>query len=131
MRHYSRLFVSATSIFQRRLLSWLLMAGLLSAFQCESKEPQPCPYDFVEKTIAKLEAQPKQNPVAELVAYTYQGATVYYVPSPCCDQYNTLYDACGQELCAPDGGATGKGDGRCADFATQATDRRVIWRDPR
>ncbi len=115
----------------QRLFALLLATSLLSAFQCEGDEPQACPVDFVETSIAKLQAQPKQNPAAEIVGYTYRGATVYYISSPCCDRYNNLYDACGGLLCAPDGGLDGKGDGRCADFAAQATDRRVIWREPR
>jgi hypothetical protein len=41
------------------------------------------------------------------------GQTYYYTTSPCCDLLNPLYDAQGKFVCAPDGGFTGRGDGRC------------------
>lgn len=113
----------------KRLLTLLLLTSLLSAFQC-GDENDACP-DFVDKKIAELKRRPKQNPAAVITAYTFQGATVYGVSSDCCDQFNYIYDACGNVLCAPSGGITGRGDGQCPDFADQATDARVVWRDPR
>lgn len=49
----------------------------------------------------------------------YKNQTVYYVTSPCCDQYNYVYDENKEALCAPDGGFTGRGDGKCSDFTTE------------
>ena len=60
---------------------------------------------------------------------TYQEETVYYITSPCCDQYNFLYDKNGNKICAPDGGFTGQGDGQCSDFFTQKNSCEIIWED--
>lgn len=113
----------------KRLFTLFLLTSLLSAFQCED-ENAACP-SFVDAKIAELQAKPKQNPVAEITEYTFLGETVYLVSSDCCDQFNYLYNGCGNIICAPSGGITGRGDGQCPDFATQATDARVVWRDPR
>jgi hypothetical protein len=57
------------------------------------------------------------EPPACIQRYTYHDQVVFYTPIPgCCDRTSTLYDRCGTILCAPDGGYTGKGDGRCPDF---------------
>lgn len=60
---------------------------------------------FFEQSLA-ARAEP-------VVRYAIAGATYYYVESPCCDLYNPVYDARGKFVCAPDGGFTGRGDGRC------------------
>lgn len=114
----------------KRLLTLLLLTSLFSAFQCDEGE-EPCPANFIDATIAELQAKPKQNPAAEITEYTFQGQTVYLVSSDCCDQFNYLYSACGDLICAPSGGITGNGDGQCPDFASQASNPRLVWRDPR
>jgi hypothetical protein len=113
----------------KRLFTLFLLTSLLSAFEC-GDENAACP-DFVEAKKAELQAKPKQNPAAEITEYQFQGQTVYLVSSDCCDQFNYLYNACGDIICAPGGGITGKGDGQCPDFSAQATNARVVWRDPR
>ena len=55
-----------------------------------------------------------------VVEYTYKGKTVYYVVMPCCDFFNEVYDDKCNYLGAPDGGFTGKGDGKLPDFLTEA-----------
>ena len=34
-------------------------------------------------------------------------------------------------ICHPDGGITGRGDGRCPDFFVERRNERVVWRDQR
>ena len=60
-------------------------------------------------------------------SFRYDGRTVYYLQSGCCDMYNHLYDSDGTHLCAPDGGITGGGDGECPDFWDDASHRKVLW----
>jgi len=104
----------------------------LLAFRCPSKSSAPgCPPGGIQKKIAELKAQPKANPAYEVWAYKYQGQTVYLISAPCCDNYNTVYDECLNVLCAPSGGFTGRGDGLCPDFNEKATDKKLVWRDPR
>jgi hypothetical protein len=91
----------------------------------------PCPPDKIQTKIAELKAQPKANPAYEVWEYQYQGQRVYLVTADCCDQYTTVYDACLNVLCAPSGGITGRGDGKCPDFNEKASEKKLVWRDPR
>ncbi len=86
---------------------------------------------WVDDLIAQWQSEPAGNPPRSIARTEYKGQTVYYVRAPCCDQYNLLYDAQGNVLCAPDGGFTGKGDGKCSDFGTQGKKMQVIWQDSR
>ncbi|GAA4500578.1 hypothetical protein GCM10023172_21000 [Hymenobacter ginsengisoli] len=116
----------------------MLLSLPLVAFQCGKKEAAtptaPCPGnpDALARKIAELQAKPKGNPAYAIWAYTWNGQQVYLASDQtCCDQYLTLYDACFNPLCAPSGGISGKGDGRCPDFYQQATNQQLVWRDPR
>lgn len=53
-------------------------------------------------------------------AYQWQGDTVYLAVPPCCDRFSELYSSTGNLLCHPSGGITGKGDGKCAEFRSEA-----------
>lgn len=86
---------------------------------------------WLRDLIQDLASQPVANPPASITAFTYRDQTVYFLPSRCCDIPSVLYDASGGVLCAPDGGITGQGDGRCPDFVTARRDERLIWADPR
>lgn len=87
--------------------------------------------DWVAALVAELEREPVANPPALIARYEYKGDTVYYVPPKCCDVPSVLYDATGTVLCGPDGGLTGRGDGRCTDFFTERRNEKIIWRDKR
>jgi hypothetical protein len=86
---------------------------------------------WLDTLIAEFQSEAVGNPPRSIYQYTYHGQTVYYVPAQCCDEFSTLYASDGSVLCAPDGGITGKGDGRCPDFLTTRTDEVLIWSDPR
>jgi hypothetical protein len=60
----------------------------------------------------------------DLCVPTYDGASVYFLQPSYCDQMSLLYDEEGNVSCSPDGGLTGKGDGRCPTFRT--TDQAII-----
>lgn len=117
-----------------RLLGWALVSSLpLLALQCSDSNREPAPEcsASIQTKITELQALPKGNPGYEVWQYTYQGHKVYLVTSSCCDDYTTLYDECLNVLCAPSGGFTGKGDGRCPEFYQLSADRQLVWRDPR
>ncbi len=59
--------------------------------------------------------------------FKYKGQKVYYLVSPCCDKYNIVYDSTCTIVGYPDGGFTGRGDGKMQDFEKEATDPKVIW----
>lgn len=85
----------------------------------------------IEQQIEAISKQPVRNPPGSMWQYTYKGQTTYYIPSFCCDYYSTLLDDKCNTLCAPDGGATGEGDGKCPDFFSTRTNEKLIWQDDR
>jgi hypothetical protein len=87
--------------------------------------------DAVTAVIHNLESQPVRNPPAYVARYDYAGQVVYYVPPHCCDFASDLYTAMGEVICHPDGGLTGKGDGRCPDFISRRQNETILWRDSR
>jgi hypothetical protein len=59
--------------------------------------------------------------------YTWISRTVYLFTADCCDQFNTVYDDSCKAICAPSGGFTGKGDGKCPDFEKEAKFVKMVW----
>ena len=92
----------------------------------KSENPQ-----WVNQTIEKFKSEPVGNPPQSIWKYEYKGQTVFYVPPQCCDFFSSLFDANGKLICAPDGGLTGRGDGRCSDFLTARTKETLVWKDER
>ncbi|MEA5389948.1 hypothetical protein VB738_01615 [Cyanobium gracile UHCC 0139] len=86
---------------------------------------------WLQRLIGQLKAQPPGNPPQSVWRYRYRGQVVYYLPPQCCDQTSVLFDAEGRVMGAPDGGLTGRGDGRAADFFAQRRQGLLLWRDPR
>lgn len=87
--------------------------------------------DCIKQKIKEFSAEKVQNPPRSIYSYTYNGKTVYYVSAVCCDQYSDLYDSNCKLLGHPDGGFTGRGDGKFKEFGKNATDRKLIWQDKR
>jgi hypothetical protein len=81
--------------------------------------------------IERFQSEPVTNPPRSVVRYAYKGDTVFFVPAPCCDFTSELYSSAGELLCAPDGGITGRGDGKCTDFMTTRKDALSVWQDSR
>jgi hypothetical protein len=72
-----------------------------------------------------------RNPPGSIWRYEYNGKTVYYIPAYCCDMQSELFDGNCNKICSPDGGFTGKGDGKCSDFFTNRKNEKLIWKDER
>ncbi|TPE45637.1 hypothetical protein FJM65_05810 [Pontibacter mangrovi] len=81
--------------------------------------------------IGELKQEEPANPPATIYRYTYRGQEVYFLTGRCCDVPSQLFDAEGNVLCEPDGGITGRGDGRCTDFFEQRQNETIIWEDKR
>ena len=118
-----------TQIPLMKLILFVLMTTLTLGSTCRkiNTEMPAC----VQQRIEAIKAEPKWNPPAEINEYIYKGQHVYLITSNCCDQYIMLYDGNCTPICAPGGGYTGKGDGKCADFYETAKQVRLIWKDPR
>ena len=112
-----------------KYIALLLAIPFLSESKCSSKNSTTpaC----IEQKITEIKAQPKWNPPAEVNEYMYKDKRVFLFSSPCCDQYNMLYDENCTALCAPSGGFTGKGDNKCPDFNEMAKHVRLVWKDER
>ena len=93
--------------------------------------PTPGNPDWVNTLIAQFLNEPVGNPPQSIWKYEYKGSTVYYIPPQCCDQFSQLYDASGTAICAPDGGFTGRGDGKCNDFYQTRSGGELVWSDSR
>ena len=86
---------------------------------------------WVDQFITAKQAAKAENPPASVSQCAYNNETVYYVPSPCCDMYNNLYDQDKNKICAPSGGGNGQGDGQCQDFSYEKNNCAKIWEDTR
>lgn len=84
----------------------------------------------IKNKIRKIKNQDVQNPPAQVWEWKVDGETYYYFTSDCCDQFNYLYDNNCKEICAPDGGFTGGGDGNCLDFNSEVQ-KTLVWKDNR
>jgi hypothetical protein len=103
---------------------------MLLIFGCAPAVSNDLP-PFVLQLIERHESAPTANPPASIWRYQYKGRVVFYVPPSCCDVPSELYDLEGNLICGPDGGLTGKGDGKCPDFFEQRQEEFRVWSDPR
>lgn len=113
---------------KKGLFVCLVLSSLLVS--CEKDPVNKLP-SCISQRIQQIKSQPVWNPPATINEYEYNGQTVYLISAPCCDQYNTLVDQNCNTICAPSGGITGKGDGKCPDFSEKAKFVRLVWRDER
>ena len=86
---------------------------LVSACSSVDKPAAPEP-EFVVHENLLAAGRVDAKALARMTAHVGpDGQIVYLHMAPCCDQFNKAYDADGRYLCAPSGGFTGQGDGRC------------------
>lgn len=102
----------------------------LAARKCGKSAADTIPA-CVQARIDEIKKQPVWNPPAQVEEYRYNGRRVFLFSSNCCDQYNEAVDENCNYLCAPSGGYTGKGDGKCPDFRDKAELVRLVWKDER
>ncbi|MFC5270957.1 DUF6970 domain-containing protein [Adhaeribacter terreus] len=86
---------------------------------------------WLKEKIAAFEKDKPANPPVKIYSYQYQNQQVYFITGRCCDIPSEVYSVEGQQLCQPDGGYTGRGDGKCADFFTNRSEEKLIWEDLR
>ena len=126
---------------QTHCMKYLLLVLLFLNVGCSSKtnkttEPQKLVETdsvpmCIKEIIKKLESEPVRNPPGTVRSYSFRGKTVYYIPPNCCDQFSDLHDDSCQIIAHPDGGNTGKGDGRLPTFSKETTNEKLIWEDKR
>lgn len=118
----------------------LFIFPFLSASECGKKKdktgdeaqqnnmPDSIPVCVRQLIDTAANETPSNSPV-QVDEYEYMGKTVYLITAHCCDQYNMLYDTSCQPICAPSGGFTGRGDGKCEDFSKTAKHIKLIWKN--
>ena len=109
---------------------FVLLTLIVTANNCNKNLDDDIP-KCIQNKIAKIKSQPKWNPPARVEEYIYNGNKVFLFSSNCCDQYSELYDENCNLLCAPSGGISGGGDGKCNEFFTSATLVKLVWKDER
>ena len=114
----------ATAIF----LSFIISACASSPPLDKNEDEIP---GWLEERIKIFQKVPPKNPPVEITQWTFNDNRVYYISTYCCDNFSELYSDAGDLLCHPDGGITGKGDGRCTGFFDGRADMRLIWKDSR
>lgn len=71
------------------------------------------------------------SPPALIERCEYNGKIVYLLPQRCCDEFSNLYSSNGEVMCHPDGGISGRGDGKCSDFMATKKNCQLVWSDSR
>jgi hypothetical protein len=126
-------YAKSTTMLQFRQILYsvtLMLAVATSAVaQSEVKAKVKLP-TWLKAKIATIEATPKFAEATVIWKLQYKDEDAYLFVAPCCDQFNTLYSATGVLLCSPNGGITGRGDGKCPDAITPKTKYVVVWRMP-
>jgi len=112
-----------------------MILPLLSGSKCgDNKEKKTTGAEAIPACVQKLiDEAAKANPPATPLAvdeYSYKGKKVYLFTADCCDFYNIAYDENCNPLCAPSGGFTGGGDGKCPDFDATAKKVKAVWKKP-
>lgn len=82
--------------------------------------------DWLQAKVATLDIDSSVPFV--VTRWQYNDATVYYFPPAMPDGLGCLYDVDGKVIGCPDGGMTGHGDGRCADFFSARSEEHVVWK---
>ncbi len=119
-----------------KLFLVLLAIPALMSETCKNKkketaeEPGGIPV-CIQQKIDSIKKEPRWNPPAEVNEYSYNGKRAFLFSSDCCDFFNPVLDSACNYVCAPHGGITGKGDGKCPDFDKAATHIKLIWKDER
>ncbi len=85
----------------------------------------------IKNKIESFKLKETHEKPQRVLEYMYKGKKVYYVVMPCCDFFNEVYDDKCNYLGAPDGGFTGRGDGKIPDFFTEAKSEKLVWGTPK
>ena len=113
--------------------AYLVVITLFLLVACHREADEPTPNEAPACIRLLIEHNGRGNSGESYLAiyrYKYQKRYVYFGDADCCDQYNLLLDSDCQVLCAPSGGFSGKGDGKCSDFFKEATEKTELWRKP-
>ena len=86
--------------------------------------------EWLRVKIKEFEDLPADRAPIGVWQISHNGQSAFYLLSPCCDQYNPLFSAEGNEICNPSGGFTGRGDGKCPTPMDRDTKSALVWSHP-
>ena len=124
----------------------LFLSAMLSMFSCHSSKQSAAKTEIISATedaapdslpacvkalIKQFKNEERTNPPRKIYSYTYNGKKVYYVPAVCCDNFSDLYNSNCELMGHPDGGFTGRGDGKYRDFSEERKNEKLLWADTR
>ena len=81
----------------------------------------------IKNKINTFKKARKHEQPQKVIEYVYMDKKVYYIVMPCCDFFNEVYDATCKLMGSPDGGITGRGDGKLPDFFKKTSKEKLIW----
>ena len=85
----------------------------------------------IQQKIDSIKKLPVWNPPAQIELYDYNNQKIYVVSADCCDFFSSAFNENCEFVCAPSGGFTGRGDGKCSDFNEKAKLVSIVWKDDR
>jgi hypothetical protein len=108
-----------------KLFSFIVFCLILSACKVDDRIKIKVLYECPENLIYMDE----YDTPTELYQWTYKNKIYYYVRSSRYDGMNILYDSECNYICAPDGGLSGGGDGRCPFSCSDSSIiKELIWK---
>ena len=114
-----------------KIFPFIITLFLLNSKSClEDNLPKGTP-NCIKDEIKKAIRAEVQTPPMQIHSFDYHAEKVFLINSPCCDQFDYIYNSNCEKICAPYGGITGKGDNRCPDFGEKATNKMLVWKDER
>jgi len=113
----------------KKIFFLIFVVAVCSSFQ-KKKAKDGLPH-CIKKKIELFKKMEKHEQPQNVTEYEYRGKKVYYVNMPCCDFFNELYDSDCNLLGHPDGGFTGKGDGKLPDFNAEKKKEKIVWQAPK
>ena len=124
-----------------KILMFCILIALCSCHSTQQTTEEPAPEGSkviadslpvcVKVLIEKFKSEPVSNPPRKIYSYMYDQMKVYYVPPICCDQFSDLYNDSCRIMGHPDGGFTGRGDGKPRDFESARPTEKLLWEDTR
>ncbi len=109
---------------------YLIVSFSFLIFSCNSSKKLAASSEIsfcLREKIQKMTVDISEGTPLSITQFTYHGQIVYYMVAPCCDKFNIVFDSVCNVMGYPDGGFTGRGDGKMLDFAKEATEPKVIW----
>jgi hypothetical protein len=113
------------------LKSLVVFAVIITMAGCAKRDTPSNIPSCIKQKIKEIQSEKVRNPPGSIWQYEYNGQTVYYIPQYCCDFPSQLFDSNCNLICNPDGGFSGKGDGKCPDFFANRKNEKLVWKDDR